>query len=315
MDEIISKKERLGMVRNQAQKIIQTADEVAFSTAQEADQLAFMSKCFIQATLPHSNPGNVPLWWRKSGNYTLSIQPDFIPGSDGKPKNLGLPYGSIPRLILAWANAEAVRNQSRELVLGKSLADFMEKIGFESATGGRNGSITRLKAQSVKLFSSKISLTYTDKSRFSISNALLADYAEYFWDPIHPEQHSLWESRIVLSEKFYQLLLSAPVPLDWRILKSLKRSPMALDLYMWLSYRVFSIEKSQKIRWETLSEQFGSEYDRVRDFRLNVRKHILKIQAIWGTLDIDLSNDTWLEIKPSPLLIKSKEKNSLFKTL
>lgn len=294
------------MAETQIEKIIRTADEVVFASAKEADQLAFMSRCFIQATLPHSDPGDVPLWWRKSGKYTLSIQPDYIPGPDGKPKNVGLPYGSIPRLILAWANAEAVKNKSRELILGNSLADFMEKIGFDSATGGKNGSITRLKAQSLKLFSSKISLSYEDKSKLSISNALLADYAEYFWDPLHPDQHSLWESRIVLSEKFYQLLLSAPVPLDWRILKALKRSPMALDLYMWLSYRVFTLERPQKIRWDTLSEQFGSEYERVRDFRLNVRKHLLKIQAVWNTLNVDVSDDTCLEIRPSRLLIARK---------
>jgi hypothetical protein len=96
------------------------------------------------------------------------------------------------------------------------------------------------------------------------------------------------------------------VPLDWRVLKALKRSPMALDLYMWLSYRVFSLDKPQKIRWDTLSEQFGSEYERVRDFRLNVRKHLLKIQAVWNTLNVDVSDDTCLEIRPSRLLITRK---------
>jgi len=294
------------MAETQNHKIIRVADDVAFASAKEADELAFMSKCFIQATLPHSDPGDIPLWWRKSGNYILKIQPDYVPGTDGKPKNIGLPYGSIPRLILAWANAEAVKHKSKELLLGKSLADFMEKIGFESVTGGKNGSITRLKTQALKLFSSKISLSYENESKLSISNALLADYAEYFWDPLHPEQQSLWESRIILSEKFYQLLLNAPVPLDWRVLKALKRSPMALDLYMWLSYRIFNLDKPQKIRWDTLSEQFGSEYERVRDFRLNVRKHLLKIQAIWTSLNLDVHDDIHLEIKPCRLLITGK---------
>jgi hypothetical protein len=288
-------------------KIIRTAQDVFYLPAEEAGELAFMSKCFIQATLPHSNPGDVPLWWRQSGDYTLSIQPHFMPGKDGKPKNLGLPYGSVPRLILAWANGEVVQTNSRELILGKSLSGFMDKIGFGGVTGGKNGSITRLKNQAMRLFSSKLTLTHQTDIKLTVSNALLADHAEYFWDPVNPRQQSFWDSRVILSERFYQLLLSSPVPLDWRILKSLKQSPMALDLYMWLSYRMFTLSKPQKIKWETLALQFGSEYERVRDFRANVRKHIHKIKAIWQTLQLELENEETITLLPSRLLIASKK--------
>ena len=33
-----------------------------------------------------------------------------------------LPYGNLPRLLLAWVCTEAVRTQRRELVLGRSLS-------------------------------------------------------------------------------------------------------------------------------------------------------------------------------------------------
>lgn len=290
----------------QEEKILRTAQDVFYLSADEAGELAFMSKCFIQATLPHSDPGDIPIWGRKNGDYTLTIQPHFVLDEQGKPKNIGLPYGTVPRLILAWANGEVVKTKSRELLLGKSLSDFMDKIGFGGATGGKNGSITRLKNQSMRLFSSKLSLTYQGAGKLSVANALLADYAEYFWDPVHPGQQSLWDSRVVLSERFYNLLLSAPVPLDWRILKSLKRSPLALDLYMWLSYRMFALKKPQSIKWETLAKQFGSEYSRVVDFRVNVRKHTLKIQSVWQELKLDLSDDEVITLFPSRLLIVSK---------
>ena len=294
------------MAETQTQKIIRTADEVAFASAREADALAFMSKCFIQATLPHSDPGDVPLWGRKNGNYSLSIQPHYVFGKDGKPENIGVPYGSLPRLILAWVNAEVVKTKSSELVLGKSLSDFMEKIGLDSATGGENGSITRLKNQAMKLFSAKMSLTYDGPEKMAISNTVLADYAEYFWDPIHPEQQSLWQSRVVLSEKFFQILSVAPVPLDWRVLKAIKRSPMALDQYMWLSYRMYYLDKPQKIRWEALAQQFGSEYERLIDFKRKMRAHYKKINAIWQSLNVDLESEDSIEIRPSRLLLKPK---------
>ena len=275
----------------QRKKIIQTAQDVFYFPAGEANELAFMSKCLIQATLPHSDPGDVPVWGRKNGTYTLTIQPYFTIDDQGNPKNLGLPYGAIPRLILAWANAEVVKTKSSELILGQSLSDFMDKIGFCGVTGGKNGSITRLKNQAMRLFSARLSLMDQGSEKISISNALLADYAEYFWDPVNPKQKSLWNSRVMLSERFYNLLLSSPVPLDWRILKSLKRSPMALDIYMWLSYRMFTLKSPQKIKWETLAKQFGSEYQNIRHFRAEVRKHACKIQAIWQDLKLDLSQE------------------------
>jgi hypothetical protein len=141
----------------------------------------------------------------------------------------------------------------------------------------------------------------------TVANALLADYAEYFWDPLKPEQQSFWESRIVLSEQFFKVLKSAPVPLDWRILKALKQSPMALDLYMWLSYRMFSLKKPQKITWKTLALQFGSDYKSVRHFRAKVRDCIPKIKAMWQELNIELSDDESIIISPSRLLILPKE--------
>ena len=42
---------------------------------------------------------------------------------------LDLPYGIMPRLLLAWVCTEAVRTQSRELVLGRSLSEFMRSVG------------------------------------------------------------------------------------------------------------------------------------------------------------------------------------------
>ena len=61
-----------------------------------------------------------------------------------------LPYGSLPRLLLAWVSTEAVRTQSRELILGPSLAEFMRKLGVYNSGGPPQ---TRLRNQMRRLFS------------------------------------------------------------------------------------------------------------------------------------------------------------------
>jgi len=287
------------------QKIIQTAQEVFYLPAGEANELAFMSSSFIQATLPHSDPGDVPLWYRQNGNYTLTIQP-FLAPQNGQIKNFGIPYGSIPRLILAWANAETVKTKSQELVLGKSLSEFMDKVGIE-ISGGPRGGITRLKNQTLRLFSARISMMYENgHGGLGLTDARLAKQSYFFWDSKQPAQQALWESKILLTEEFYKLLLESPVPLDWRVLRSIKRSPMALDLYMWMSYRMFTLKKPQKIKWETLALQFGSEYKNIRHFRAKVRENFLKIMTIWQDLKVDLNSDQAVTLYPSRLLILPK---------
>ena len=79
-----------------------------------------------------------------------------IGSGDGKPAKIGLPYGSLPRLLLAWLTTEAVKTKTRELTLGDTLSDFMRQLDLVP-TGGRWGSITRLKDQTRRLFASTIS--------------------------------------------------------------------------------------------------------------------------------------------------------------
>ncbi|CAM5186525.1 hypothetical protein OURE66S_01223 [Oligella ureolytica] len=55
-------------------------------------QRGFMNRIFAQISLPHSKL-SVSTFTRKSGNFTLDII------SDSK---IGLPYGTYPRLLLAW---------------------------------------------------------------------------------------------------------------------------------------------------------------------------------------------------------------------
>ena len=85
--------------------------------ASEANpDLGFMARMLVLCSLPRTNPGNRLQYKRVNGPYSL------IMTAVGKTK---LPFGNLPRLLLAWVCTEAVRTQNRELILGKSLSDFM----------------------------------------------------------------------------------------------------------------------------------------------------------------------------------------------
>ena len=76
----------------------------------------------------------------------------------------GLPFGNLPRLLLAWVSTEAVRTQSRELFLGASLSGFMRKLDLAPIGGGIRGERTRIRNQMKRLFNAHIQLVYEDRA-------------------------------------------------------------------------------------------------------------------------------------------------------
>lgn len=185
------------------ERLINRAVAIETESAQDAGALGFMARAMILATLPHSKvEGNE--FTRVNGNYSLSIM---------APSSIGLPYGTIPRLLLAWVTTEAVKTRSRELELGDSLSSFMSELDMVP-TGGRWGSITRLKDQSRRLFASSITAVYENGPGFAVIKQAVADRAQFWWDNKHPEQAGLWKSTVTLSENFFNEVVDRPVPVD-----------------------------------------------------------------------------------------------------
>ena len=272
------------------------ADSLAFEaeSAHSAGALGFLARAMVQATLPHKKvAGNE--FERKNGAYTLHLL---------APAKVGLPYGTVPRLLLAWLTTEAVRTQNRELFLGDSLSHFMHELDMVP-TGGRWGSITRLKDQTARLFASTVSATYTDKQSQTEAGFRLADRSTLWWDTKTPEQAGLWGSTVKLSETFFNEVIAHPIPVDMRAIKALKRSPMALDLYCWLTYRASYAKKPSTIPWAALAMQFGSDYARLRDFKASFLAELRKVATVYAGAQFE-AIEVGLVVKPSPPHIARK---------
>jgi hypothetical protein len=77
---------------------------------------------------------------------------------------------------------------------------------------------------------------------------------------------------------------------DLRVLQVLRKSPSALDLYTWLTYRQavrwrMADPEPLVVPWRELHGQFGSNYSRVSDFAANARKQFKTIGELWPELD------------------------------
>ena len=149
----------------QARRGFTLADQVdRLVSASEADpDMGFMARTMALCSLPRSNPGNRHQYKRVNGPFTLYMNAT----ADHK-----LPFGHLPRLLLAWISTEAVRTQSRVLVLGDSLSDFMRELGIYSSDGK---AYARLRNQMERLFNAHVRLVYEDEHGKQFVSSAIAD--------------------------------------------------------------------------------------------------------------------------------------------
>lgn len=274
--------------------------------ASEADpDLGFIARLLALCSLPRTNPGDRKEYKRVNGPYTL-----YMNATGGNK----LPFGNLPRLLLAWVCTEAVRTQRRELILGRSLAEFMRKLDvLSSDSGGSWGIRTRLKNQMDRLFSATISLIYEDEQVTARMISPITSLTEFWWDPRHPDERVLWESKIELGEKFFNEIIQHPVPLDVNILKAMKRSSLGLDLYLWAAYRTFTLSRPLRLSWTSIYRQLGADPAQaadkftVRNFRKDCLREFEKIKAAWPNLNYETAKGV-LILAPSTSAIPAEQR-------
>ena len=268
----------------QARRGFTVADQVnQLVSASEADpDLGFMARMMALCSLPRTNPGNRLQYKRTNGPFTL------IMSATGNHK---LPFGNLPRLILAWLCTEAVRTQSREIVLGRSLSKFMRSLGINSTSGGNRGEQTRLRNQMKRLFNASVRLVYEDERGDASRGSFVADRTEFWWNERKPDEPTLWESKIRLGEDLFNEIIRHPVPIDMNTLTALKRCALGLDLYLWLTYRTFTLRAPLRITWRQVYRQFGLHPTKASDkrtvdaFRTKCLRELKKIKLAWPKLN------------------------------
>ena len=286
----------------QAQHQFTQADQVnrLVSAREAAADLGFMARMMALCSLPRSNPGNRLQYKRVNGPYTLYMN------AVGGYK---LPFGNLPRLLMAWLSTEAVRTQNRELVLGHSLAEFMRTLGvLSSDSGGTSGVRTRLRNQMRRLFNAHVRLVYEDEHGEQFVSSAIADRGAFWWSVRKHDQPSLWESKIYLGEAFFNEIINHPVPLDMNTLTALKRSSLGLDLYLWLTYRTFALRAPQRLSWRQLYQQFGAHPAKANDnntvqaFRYKVLRELVKIKLAWPKLNYSTAPGVLILLPSTPTI-------------
>ena len=162
-----------------------------------------------------------------------------------------------------------------------------------------------------RLFSASMQLSHETEHGLQAVTGPIASGVSLWWNPRRPEEPVLWDSTIELGEKFFNEIIACPVPLDMIVLKAMKRSSLGLDLYLWLTYRLFGLTEPYKLTWQQLYRQFGSNPARadkrtVDNFRTDVLRELGKLKDAWLGFDYDTPKGC-LELRPTrPLITPSR---------
>ena len=275
--------------------------------------LSYYTPMLIQCTLPHSAQKVNP-WIRKNGECTLIVASGF--DSDGKP--YGIPYGSFPRLVLAYIITHVIETGAHRIDLASHFSGFMREIGYTGNHKGNSLAGKRTREQLLRLLRASITFEGREDGHLAVLDVKVAPKFELWWDFKNPEQDSFWGSYIEISEEFRQAILQAPVPLRTDILKAIRKSPMALDVYMWVSYRLFIMEKTGqeavRLGYGRLQEQFGTGIaeKNYRKFRQELKIAFASVDKQWHAPNGEKQSlnyefePTHLSLYRSPLIVNAK---------
>ena len=236
----------------------QAIDAAAMVMAEEENRLGITHAGFAMTSLPHKRIDEV-LWRREGHRTTLLVES----GRDRKGQFVGVPYGSFARLILLYLQTEAVRTGSPEVELGRSMKAWMGRMSL--TTGGRTYQLVTEQARRI----SACRLTFfTERNGGEARhNGAFVQDAISFAGVIDNDQPSLWQDKVRLDDGFWRSLKEHPVPVREEAIRAISTRSLAIDVYIWLAYRLHSLAKPTVVSWAAIHGQFGAGFKLVRQIK------------------------------------------------
>ncbi len=255
--------------------------------------VGFIYSGWAQAALPHRRLAPDAVWQITSERVRLLVEPGRRAVDFGEPEWVGVPYGSRARLILLFLQSEALRTNSREIELGRSLRAWLARLGIP--IGGK--SFKDVREQAERISRCRLSFHIQAAGRAGLVNQNIVDTA-MFMGAENPAQGSLFVDTVKLSESFFEQLKRHPVPIEESAIKALSNNSMALDVYCWLTYRLHVLQNAKPITWKALQSQFGNGYRGLHHFKPRFLENLHLACAVYPGANVEV-DERGLTLKPS----------------
>lgn len=212
---------------------------------------------FETSIFPHSAHAAATNYTRRNGGVTVACE--------GK-----IPYGSYARILLLWICTQAVITKTR-VIKFPTITKLLNELGLS-----KHGKLVHAINEQIDLLRG-CKITYHRAGQ-------PAPITLYKVEP---------DGSIMLSGAFYSRLTHAPVPVDIHALTSIRKSTLAMDLLMFLSYRLPKIDADNAvdIGLDLLAKQLGSDYKHDYHFRDALKKALVAVYEIYPAANVMLLND------------------------
>jgi hypothetical protein len=279
----------------------QAIEAAAKLLAEEEGRLGITHAGFAMTSLPHKRIGDA--FWKRQGNRTTLLVES---GRDRHGDLIGVPYGSIARLILLYLQTEAVRTGSPEVELGRSMKAWMTRMSLSA--GGKTYQLVAEQARRISgcrltFFTDLTTAELRSNGAFVQSSISLAGLAD-------ENQPALWQDRVRLDEGFWRSLREHPVPVREEALRAIGTRSLAIDVYIWLAYRLHSLTRPTPVSWAALHAQFGAGFRVIRQLKPTFVEALQMALAVYPEARVG-TEEQGLLLHPSPPAVPRAEARRL----
>jgi hypothetical protein len=265
----------------------------------EEGEVGFLYSGWAQSALPHKKLQDEASWQIHTDHVSLVVQPGLRPSLTGEAISVGVPYGSRARLIILYLQSEALKTNSREIELGKTLHAWLRKLNIP--IGGK--SMATVRDQAERISRCRMSFQIKQGARTGLVNQSILDTAMFVEDD--DAQGSLFIENAKLSEMFFDQLKRHPVPIEEKAIAMIANNSMAIDVYCWLAYRLHSLGGPKLITWKALHAQFGRGLSRLDHFKWYFSEVLQLAMAVYPDANVELDG-RGVTLNPSRAPVEAK---------
>jgi hypothetical protein len=252
----------------------------------------FVSRVASQVSLPYRRTSERQIV-RHNGDLTVTFS---ALGDE-------MPYGKWPRLFDAYlATMVTSKDPSydpsrRRLYLGGTWRSFMKRLGAN--VGGSQLKV--IKRQMENWFKTSYMV---ERAKDTESHGVAFQVGEGWnidWLKNEPQDDVLpgFDNWVEFGERFIEkVVCDNPVPVSLDSLAMLGKSPMALDVYLWVNRRMAYLKEPQLVSWKMLYQQFGSD-SRMAKFKENFKKAVARVRESYPAVNITVNDERGVTLFPS----------------
>ena len=283
------------LVGRNGRRIADTASDAIIREHERAYDPGYTYSAWCLAGLPHREHPIGEDWLIATDYAQLLVRPGVRVRDDGTREPLAVPSGTIARLLLIDLQSEALETGRRDIELGANPQRLIDRLGLT-----RGGPVSKKIVDHLeRLCRCSLDFKFGTDQRALFINERIIDAFEFSRavDPRAKRPVPMVE-RLRLSQAFYDELQRYPIPVDRAAIRDIQTSPRAIDIYLWLAFRLPALKAETPVSWSALWRQFGRER-LLRTFRAEFKEPLALALAAYKAARVEVG-ERGLVLLPSP---------------